>query len=52
MAVVSTHDTTDWSPEMTVIASTPRRLPVAHAFVVPVVREVAPPRSAPASGMW
>ena len=37
---------------MTLIARTTRRLPADHAFVVPVVREVEPPRSAPAAGVW
>jgi hypothetical protein len=37
---------------MTVVATSPRRLAVSHAFAVPVVREVQPPRSAPASGVW
>jgi hypothetical protein len=37
---------------MTVISRTPRHLPTGHAYVVPVVREIAPPRSAPASGVW
>ena len=37
---------------MTIIASTPRTRPATgHAYSVPVVREVAPPRSAP-SGDW
>ena len=31
---------------MTVLATTVRRRPVSHAFVVPVVRELAPPRPA------
>jgi hypothetical protein len=37
---------------MTVVTTTPRRLAAAHAFVVPVVREVEPPRSSPAAGVW
>ena len=37
---------------MTVLATTPRRLAVTHAFSVPVVREVPPPRFAPAAGVW
>jgi len=38
---------------MTVIANTkPRRTSTSHAFVVPVVREVAPPRSAPRVDSW
>jgi hypothetical protein len=43
---------TDWSPAMTVIARSPRLLPTGHAYTVPVVREIEPPRSAPASGVW
>lgn len=37
---------------MTLIAPTTRRLATAHAFVVPVVRELEPPRSAPSAGVW
>ena len=37
---------------MTVLARTPRRLPIGHAYVVPVVREIAPPRSAPQGSVW
>jgi hypothetical protein len=37
---------------MTVLAPTPRHLPIGHAYVVPVVREIAPPRSAPQAGVW
>jgi hypothetical protein len=37
---------------MTVVTRTPRHLPIGHAYVVPVVREVAPPASAPAAGAW
>ena len=37
---------------MTIIARTPRHQPTGHAFAVPVVREIAPPRAAPASGVW
>jgi hypothetical protein len=37
---------------MTVLARTPRQLPIGHAYVVPVVREIAPPRSAPQAGVW
>jgi hypothetical protein len=37
---------------MTIIARSPRHLPTGHAYVVPVVREIAPPRSAPSSGLW
>lgn len=31
---------------MTLVATTPRSHPVTHAYVVPVVREIAPPRPA------
>jgi hypothetical protein len=37
---------------MTTTARTHRHLPTGHAFVVPVVREIAPPRTAPSSGVW
>jgi hypothetical protein len=37
---------------MTVVTRTPRHLRVSHAYVVPVVREIAPPPSAPAAGAW
>ncbi len=37
---------------MTVIATTPRTRPAGHAYVVPVVREIAPPRSAPGGSVW
>ena len=38
-------------PAMTVVTRTPRHLPVRRAYVVPVVREIAPPPpSAPAAG--
>ncbi len=37
---------------MTVIATTPRTRPASHAYVVPVVREIAPPRSAPSETVW
>jgi hypothetical protein len=35
---------------MTVIAANARRRPVSHAFVVPVVRELATPRASVGSG--
>jgi len=38
--------------DMTAIATTPRRTASIHAYVVPVVREIAPPRSAPTSDTW
>jgi hypothetical protein len=39
--------------DMTAIATSPRRIAAtSHAYVVPVVREIAPPRSAPASDIW
>jgi hypothetical protein len=31
---------------MTLLATTARRRPASHAFAVPVVRELAPPRAA------
>jgi hypothetical protein len=37
---------------MTVLIRTPRHLPIGHAYVVPVVREIAPPRSAPQAEAW
>ena len=37
---------------MTVLATTIRRRPVSHAFVVPVVRELAPLPSAAAGSAW
>jgi hypothetical protein len=37
---------------MTVLASTVRRRPASHAFVVPVVRELAPQRAAVGSAAW
>ena len=37
---------------MTAIATTPRRIATSHAYVVPVVREMTPPRSAPTSDTW
>jgi hypothetical protein len=37
---------------MTIIAPTSRRRPASHAFVVPVVREVALPAAAPSAGDW
>jgi hypothetical protein len=37
---------------MTVLATTIRRRPVSHAFVVPVVRELAPQHSAAAGSAW
>jgi hypothetical protein len=35
---------------MTLVATTPRSHPVTHAFVVPVVRELAPKRADLAAG--
>jgi hypothetical protein len=35
---------------MTLITNTPRRLPVSHAFSVPVVREIAPQSAQLAAG--
>jgi hypothetical protein len=37
---------------MTVLATTVRRSSAGHAFVVPVVREVAPQRAAVGSSIW
>jgi hypothetical protein len=37
---------------MTVVATTPRTRPAGHAYVVPVVREIAPPRSSASAGDW
>jgi hypothetical protein len=37
---------------MTVLATTVRRQPTHHAFVVPVVRELAPQRAAVGSTSW
>jgi hypothetical protein len=37
---------------MTVLATTAPRRPASHAFVVPVVRELAPPRAAVGSAAW
>jgi hypothetical protein len=37
---------------MTVIATPARRLPVSHAFTVPVVREIAPQAQAAADAAW
>jgi hypothetical protein len=39
-------------PEMTVTATTARRLPTGHAYVVPVVREIAPRPSSPPGDIW
>jgi hypothetical protein len=36
---------------MTIITSSPRR-PVSHAFVSPVVRELARPSAAAAGNVW
>jgi hypothetical protein len=36
---------------MTVLATTVRRRPVSHAFVVPVVRELAPQLPSAAAGV-
>lgn len=37
---------------MTVLATTVRRRPTSHAFVVPVVRELAPRRVAAVGSGW
>jgi hypothetical protein len=37
---------------MTVLATTVRRPAASHAFVVPVVRELAPQRAAVGSTAW
>jgi hypothetical protein len=37
---------------MTFVATTPRHRPASHAFVVPVVRELAPQQSAAAGTAW
>ena len=37
---------------MTIVTRMPRQLPVSHAYVVPVVRELTLPRSAPAGDPW
>jgi hypothetical protein len=37
---------------MTIVARTSRPQPAGHAYVVPVVREVARPSLAPAAGVW
>jgi hypothetical protein len=37
---------------MTVFADTARRRPASHAFVVPVVRELAPQPSLAAGSAW
>jgi hypothetical protein len=36
---------------MTLVATTPRTRPITHAYVVPVVREIAPRRFA-AGSAW
>jgi hypothetical protein len=37
---------------MTIIAPTSRRRPASHAFVVPVVRELALAADAPNAAVW
>jgi hypothetical protein len=37
---------------MTILARSPRQLPADHAYVVPVVREIAPPRAAATGSVW
>lgn len=37
---------------MTLLATTPRRRPASHAFVVPVVRELAPRQLATVGETW
>jgi hypothetical protein len=37
---------------MTVIARSVRQIPAGHAYAVPVVREIVPPRSAPTATVW
>ncbi len=37
---------------MTVIARTHRPTAAGHAYVVPVVREIPRPSSAPTAGVW
>jgi hypothetical protein len=37
---------------MTILTPTLRHTAAGHAYVVPVVREIAPPKSAPAAGVW
>jgi hypothetical protein len=37
---------------MTVLATTVRRISTSHAFVVPVVRELAPQRASVGSSSW
>jgi hypothetical protein len=37
---------------MTVLAATPRRRPVSHAFTTPVVREIAPQVPVAAGSAW
>jgi hypothetical protein len=37
---------------MTIVATTPRTRPAVHAYVVPVVREIAPPRGAASATVW
>jgi hypothetical protein len=37
---------------MTLVASTARRRPASHAFVTPVVRELAPRGAAVAGSAW
>jgi len=38
---------------MTIVTTAPRTTAAGHAYVVPVVREVAPPQSAPTNqGVW
>jgi hypothetical protein len=37
---------------MTVLARTVRTRPATHAYVVPVVRELAPPQSSNSGTLW
>ena len=37
---------------MTVVTRSPRQIPAGHAYVVPVVREIVPPRNAPTGSVW
>ena len=37
---------------MTVTARSARQIPAGHAYTVPVVREIVPPRSAPTGSVW
>jgi hypothetical protein len=37
---------------MTVVATTSRTRPAGHAYVVPVVREIAPPQGSASTTDW